>query len=91
MNYAETTQMLCRNSMWRGFAEKIEAKTNTKEELSSALEQCREIFSKKLRLIREREETAKVNLCFKESRYWSGVYYQIFELREEIERMVAKG
>lgn len=55
-----------------------------------ALEQSKEIFSKRLRSIREKEIKARENLHFVESRHWSGIYYQIFELRQEIERMLDK-
>ncbi len=58
---------------------------HTKEELLKALEQSKAIFSKKLRSLREKQETAQKNLAFVERRYWSGVYTEIFELRHEIE------
>jgi hypothetical protein len=57
---------------------------------AKALEQSGKIFSKKLRSLREKQSTARENLHFIESRYWQGVYYQIFELRQEIERMLDK-
>lgn len=58
--------------------------------IQEALEQSKEIFGKKLRSIRGKQDKAKKNLAFIESRYWNGIYYQIFELRHEIERMLDK-
>jgi hypothetical protein len=62
----------------------------TAPDLQEALDQSKEIFSKKLRLIRAKECKAKHDFSFIESRYWSGVYNNIFELRQEIERMLDK-
>ena len=58
--------------------------------LTKALEQSEEIFSKKLRSLREKQEKAQENLAFVERRYWRGVYTEIFELRHEIEHMLDK-
>lgn len=58
--------------------------------LKKALEQSKDIFSKKLCLIRAKEAKAKADFAFIESRYWSGVYNNVFELRNEIERSLDK-
>lgn len=65
---------------------KLQAKIEQQQE---ALEQSSKIFSKKLKDIRRRENNARYSLCFTEGRHWRGIYYQIFELRHEIERMLS--
>lgn len=60
-----------------------------KADLLTTLEQSKEIFSKKLRSLREKQDKAEADLHFIERRYWSGVWSQIFELRQEIEQMLA--
>lgn len=75
--------------VWRIFREH-KALLASHEKLVGACNKSKEIFSKKLRLIRAKESESKDAFAFIESRYWSGVYNNIFELRQEIERMLDK-
>ncbi len=62
----------------------------TAEQLKTALEESSAIFSKKLRLIREKQNHARNLNFFVESNFWGKLYNQFFELRLEIERMLDK-
>ena len=60
------------------------------EDLLEALEQSREIFSKKLRAIRRKQDKARNLNFFIESNFWGKLYNQFFELRLEIEQLLDK-